>query len=94
MILFKIHEDILLFLTNQARVCVQPSLDVRKADKMYTLHRRNTENSKPIFQEKELRHLSPNFHIHVSVSDLYEYSLDGSAHSAARKYVDRSCGNI
>jgi hypothetical protein len=26
---------------------------------------------KPIFPEKELGGLSPNFHIHVSVSDLY-----------------------
>jgi hypothetical protein len=31
----------------------------------------NTENLKQIFPEKELRGLSPNFHIHVSVSDLY-----------------------
>jgi hypothetical protein len=30
-----------------------------------------TENSKQIFPEKELRGLSPNFHIHVSVSDSY-----------------------
>ncbi len=37
----------------------------------YTLQRHNTENSKQIFSEKELRGLSPNFHIHVSVSDLY-----------------------
>ncbi len=37
----------------------------------YTLQRHNTENSKQIFQEKELHGLSPNFHIHVSVSDLY-----------------------
>jgi len=35
------------------------------------LQRTNTENSKQIFPEKELRGLSPNFHIHVSVSDLY-----------------------
>ncbi len=35
------------------------------------LHRHNTENSKQIFPEKELRGLSPNFHIHVPVSDLY-----------------------
>ncbi len=35
------------------------------------LHRHNTENSKHIFPEKELRGLSPNFHIHLSVSDLY-----------------------
>ncbi len=32
---------------------------------------RNTENSKPIFPEKELRGHSPNSYIHVSVSDLY-----------------------
>ncbi len=31
----------------------------------------NTENSKQIFPEKELRGLCPNFHIHVFVSDLY-----------------------
>jgi hypothetical protein len=31
----------------------------------------NTENSKQIFPEKELRGYSPNSNIHVSVSDLY-----------------------
>jgi hypothetical protein len=36
-----------------------------------TLQRHITENSKKIFPEKELRGFSPNFHIHVSVSDLY-----------------------
>jgi hypothetical protein len=36
-----------------------------------TLPRHNTETSKHIFPEKELRGLSPNFYIHVSVSDLY-----------------------
>jgi hypothetical protein len=35
------------------------------------LQRHSTENSKQIFPEKQLRGLSPNFHIHVSVSDLY-----------------------
>ncbi len=36
------------------------------------LQRHNTENLNQIFPEKELRSLlSPNFHIHVSVSDLY-----------------------
>jgi hypothetical protein len=35
------------------------------------LQRTNTENSKQIFPEKELRGLSPNFHINVSVNDLY-----------------------
>jgi hypothetical protein len=37
----------------------------------YTLQRHNTENSRQIFPEKELWGLCPNFHIHVSVSDLY-----------------------
>jgi hypothetical protein len=35
------------------------------------LQRTNTENSKQIFPEKYLRGHSPNFHILVSVSDLY-----------------------
>ncbi len=35
-----------------------------------TLQRQNTEISKQIFPEKEYRGLSPNFHIHESVSDL------------------------
>jgi hypothetical protein len=36
------------------------------------LQRHNTENSKQIFPEKELRGSSvPNFHIHESVSDSY-----------------------
>jgi hypothetical protein len=38
---------------------------------LYTLQRQNTEISKQIFPEKEYRGLSPNFHIHASVSDLY-----------------------
>jgi hypothetical protein len=37
----------------------------------HTLQRDNTVNSKQIFPEKELRSLSSNFHIHVTVSDLY-----------------------
>jgi hypothetical protein len=36
-----------------------------------TLQRQNTEISKQIFTEKEYRGLSPNFHIHESVSGLY-----------------------
>ena len=36
-----------------------------------TLQRQNTKFSKQIFPEKEYRGLSPNFHIHASVSDLY-----------------------
>ncbi len=36
-----------------------------------TLQRYNTESLKQIFPEKKLHGLSPNFHIHVSVSYLY-----------------------
>jgi hypothetical protein len=36
-----------------------------------TLQRKNAEILKQIFPEKEYRGLSPNFHIHVSVSELY-----------------------
>ncbi len=36
-----------------------------------TLQRQNTKISKQIFPEKEYRGLSPKFHIHLSVSDLY-----------------------
>jgi hypothetical protein len=35
------------------------------------LQRQNAENLKQIFPEKEYRGLSPNLHIHVSVSELY-----------------------
>jgi hypothetical protein len=35
------------------------------------LQRKNAENWKQIFPEKEYRGLSTNFHIHVSVSELY-----------------------
>jgi hypothetical protein len=37
----------------------------------YKLQRKNAENLMQIFPEKEYRGLSPNFHIHVSVSELY-----------------------
>ena len=36
----------------------------------------HSENSKKIFPEKELRGHSPNFHIHVSVSDSYIPTID------------------
>jgi hypothetical protein len=38
---------------------------------LIALQRQNAENLKQIFPEKEYRGLSPNFHIHVSVSELY-----------------------
>jgi hypothetical protein len=50
----------------------------------YAIERQSTENSNQILPEKELLSLSPNFHIHVSVSD-YTYSHDWSAYSAAGK---------
>jgi hypothetical protein len=65
-------------------------LNFSEAPLKCTLQRHNTENSEQIFPENELFGLSPNFHIHVSVSDLYMYSYDRSAYSAAGKYVDRS----
>jgi hypothetical protein len=36
-----------------------------------TLQRTDNENSKQIFPKEELRGQSPNFHLHVSVSDLH-----------------------
>ncbi len=45
----------------------------------HTLQRHNTENSKQIFPEKELHGHSPNFHIHVSMSDLYIPTIDLSS---------------
>ncbi len=56
------------------------------------LQRHNIENLKQIFPEKQLCGLSPNFHHHVSVSDLYIYSHDWSAYPApaAGKYVGQS----
>ncbi len=41
-----------------------------------TLQRKNAENLKQIFPEKEYRGPSPNFHIHVSVSELYIPTLE------------------
>jgi hypothetical protein len=39
--------------------------------RLRTLQRQNAKNLKQIFPEKEYWGLSPNFHIHVSVSKLY-----------------------
>jgi hypothetical protein len=54
----------------------------------HTAKTQYTENSKQIFPEKELRGHSPNFHIHVPVSDLYIPTID--LPSPAGKYVDKS----
>jgi hypothetical protein len=40
------------------------------------MQRTNTENSEQIFPDKELRGHSPNFHNHVSVSDLNIPTID------------------
>jgi hypothetical protein len=55
-----------------------------------TLQRQNTEISKQIFPEKEYRCLSPNFHIHASVRDLYTVFPPSVCLFCWRKYVDRS----
>ncbi len=54
-----------------------------------TLQRQNADNLKQIFPEKEYRGLSPNFHIHVSLSELYKFSR-WVCLFCWRKYVDRS----
>jgi hypothetical protein len=41
-----------------------------------TVQRTKTQNSKQKFPGKELRGHSPNFHIHMSVSDLYILMID------------------
>ncbi len=42
----------------------------------FALQRTNTKNWKEIFPEKELRGHSPNFHIHISLSDLFISMID------------------
>jgi hypothetical protein len=51
----------------------EPFVAKNYANALYisTLQRQNAENLKQIFPEKEYRGLSPNFHIHVSMSKLY-----------------------
>ncbi len=45
-----------------------------------------------VFPEMKLRGRVPNFHIHVSVSDLYVYFHDWSTYFAAANQADR--GNM
>ncbi len=54
----------------------------------HTAKTQYTENSKQLLPENELRGHSPNFHIHVPVSDLYIPTID--LPSPAGKYVDQS----
>ncbi len=58
-----------------------PALDFNR--NLYTLLRTNSEYSKQIFPEKELRGHSPNFHIHVSVSNLYIPTIPAYSYSSA-----------
>jgi hypothetical protein len=56
--------------TTPATVTTRAIIDT--GDKLLTaLQRKNAENWKQIFPEKEYRGLSPNFNIQVSVSELY-----------------------
>jgi hypothetical protein len=67
---------------------------------LHTLQKTNTEISKQIFPEKELRGHSPSFLIHVSVSDLYIPTIDLpillGINGVAKlyTYVDRSWEHI
>jgi hypothetical protein len=63
----KTSNKINVFLTKLAPFFEKKMLRMRRL----ALQRYNTENSKQIFLEKELRGLSLIFQIHVSVSDLY-----------------------
>ncbi len=50
------------------------------------------ENTIYVFRGKELRGLSPNFHIHVSVSDLYIHRIGPQIFLQHNRPID--CGNI
>jgi hypothetical protein len=47
---------------------------------IYNIGRATLQRQKQIFPEKEYHYISPNFHIHASVRDLYSH--DQSAYSA------------
>ncbi len=59
-----------------------------------TLQRTNTKNLKHIFPEKELRGHSPNFHVHVSVSDLNIYIFIRSAYNLLQENMWTDPGNL
>jgi hypothetical protein len=65
-VFFSIFHDVNFFHGHESYTYEVLSAVVSKID-----YRHNTENLKQTFPEKELRGLSPNFHIHASVSDLY-----------------------
>ncbi len=55
----------------QQKILVFSSISISWFQIKTTLQRHNNESSKKILPEKETPGLSPNFHIHVSVSELY-----------------------
>jgi hypothetical protein len=55
---------------------------------MGALQRTNTENWKQMFQEKELRSHSPNFQIHVSVSDLLYSHYEATQFFPGKEYIN------
>jgi hypothetical protein len=63
-------------------------LKVSPSSVVSTLQRTNTKNSKQIFPEEELRGHSPNFPIHMSVSD--SFIPRSICLFCCRKYMDRS----
>ncbi len=71
---FQIYSKNLGTLKGVLKKLIEESLVPEKAvlsETLDALQRQNAENLKQIFPEKEYRGLSPNFHIHVSVSELY-----------------------
>jgi hypothetical protein len=70
------HLSLALLLSGRPHFRTHPALLIVFDIQYYTLQRTNTENSKHIFPEKELRGHSPNFRNHVSVSDLYIPTID------------------
>ncbi len=62
--------------SGHSRVAARSALLQVSGHLFITLQRTNTNNSKLIFPEKELRGHSPNVNIHVPVSDLYIPTID------------------
>ncbi len=62
--------------SGHSRVAARSALFQVSRHLFITLQRHNTENLKQLFPEKKLGGHSPNFHIHVSVSDLCIPKID------------------
>jgi hypothetical protein len=71
------------------------AMAVRQATSaQHALQRQNTEILKQIFPEKDHRGLSPNFHIHASVGDLYIPTIGLPILLEEILYVDRYLDSI